>query len=270
MVVTVIKWVAYVVCKVVSVLFFIIGFTLELLKSIPFFGSIINLLHQIITFAVNLVASIIPVILDLLGVNMKKYLRITIIIQRNEKKNPIASFETLQAWVEESEKIFKQANVEVYVDWRTMNNSSPNENLRITIFSDKIQDVGKVVLDNVRLWMLRFRRWIALWGVSGSAGRLLGMGATLVCFVVENIEVLSSESGYTNKNGFSWGPWEDFVIVKATADASTLAHEIGHSCLLIHEKEDVSNLMFTPDRKANNLTKNQIFLIRNSKYVSMF
>ena len=269
-VVTVIKWVLYVVCKIVSFVLFIIGFLFELLKSIPFLGPIINILHQLFTFIVNLAASIIPIILDVLGVNMKKYLRITIVIQRNEKKNPIARFENLIAWVEEAQKIFKQANVEVFVDWRTMNDPSPNENLYITIPSDKPEDIGLVAGNYFSLWMSRFRRWLALWAVSGSGGRLLGIAATLVCYVVESIDVLSSGTGSTSKNGFSWGPFEDFIIVKGTAAVSSLAHEIGHSCLLGHERKDDSNLMFTPGRTANNLTKNQIFFIRNSKYVSMF
>lgn len=269
-VVTVLKWVVYTVCKVVNVVLNIAGAILELLKSIPLIGSLFNLLHEGITLFTNAVISVGAATLDALGIIKTKYLRVTIIIQRNEKWQAITTADNLRYWVEETENIFKQANVKVFITIKTMKDPSPNENLDIVIQSDKAKHLHKIAWENMGLWMARFRRWMALWDFQGAGGRLLGIGATLVCYVVKDIKVLSAGSEWENKNGFSWGPMEDFVIVKSTAGNTTLAHEIGHSCLLMHEEKDESNLMFTPGRTANNLNKNQIFLIRNSKYVSIF
>ena len=269
-VVTVIKWVAYVVCKIVKVALSVIGMVLELLKSIPILGAIINILHNVITFVVNVVASLIPALLDALGYKIKKYLRVTIIIQRNEKGDPLTTVENLRYWVEKTKIIYKQANVEALVEIRMMNDPSPNDNLEIAIQSDQLKDFDKIGKENMGPWMGRFRRWMGLWDFEGAGGRLLGIGASLVCYIVEDIKLLSANQSSQNKLGYSWGPMEDFIIVINDAKDSTLAHEIGHSCLLSHNTIDELNLMFTPNRKDDKLNKKQIFLIRNSKYVSMF
>jgi hypothetical protein len=269
-VVTVLKWVVYTVCKVINVVLDITGVVLELFKSIPILGSLLNILHETFTFLVNVGASTFSGLLGALGIINTKYLRVTVVIQKNEKGQAITTADNLRYWVEETQNIFRQAKVEVFIKFKTMNDPSPNDNLNIIIQSDKAKEFYKIAWENMGLWMARFRRWMAIWDFEGAGGRLLGIGASLVCYVVQDIKVLSAESGLENKNGFSWGPVEDFVIVTATANNSTLAHEIGHSCLLDHEKKDDSNLMFTPGRTANKLNKSQIFLIRNSKYASIF
>lgn len=265
-VVTVLKWVTYVVCKIVTYVFLLLGFLVDFLKSLPILGAIVNFFHQFGTAVLNAVRSIIPAILDALGIKYTKYLRIHIIRQRNEKGNPLISLEQSIEWIEKTKEVFKQANVEVFVEVVTINHPSHIDNLYIRMPSEGKWDM---FLNNFTLWMARFRRYLALWDFSGAPGRFLGIGASLACFVVEDIQIAESKSGNANKLGFSWGPFEDFVIVARNAHDDTLAHEVGHSCWLDHDYEDASNLMFTPGRTGNTLTKKQIFFIRNSKYVSM-
>ncbi len=95
--------------------------------------------------------------------------------------------------------------------------------------------------------------------------RVIGLGAEIVVFVVQNVTP-DSTAGATN--GCSFTSTHNYVVIEAkpTDQALVAAHEMGHACWLTHDS-DASNLMnpVTPGTGAV-LTNLQISVIRWSKH----
>ncbi len=105
------------------------------------------------------------------------------------------------------------------------------------------------------------------WGEAGEyfANNLAGwnlipihLGFPITAFVVRHID---------GKIGCSMGLLTDYVTlsIPGAASTTTLAHEMGHCCSLLH-RDDVKNLMFTNDGRGNNVTGWQKFVVRNSRH----
>lgn len=82
----------------------------------------------------------------------------------------------------------------------------------------------------------------------------------------------------TGKLGCSLGPLTDYVTVslKGTASDSTLAHELGHCCGLLHRKDQLfgkdqpDNLMWPDDPRGNNITGWQKRVVRTSRHCTFW
>jgi hypothetical protein len=110
------------------------------------------------------------------------------------------------------------------------------------------------------------------WGAAGEyfANNLAGwtvipinLGFPITVYVVRDI---------AGKIGCSLGPLTDYVTVSksGTRSESTLAHEIGHCCSLLHRENDISNLMFPNDGRSNGVTGWQKFVFRNSRHCTFW
>lgn len=77
----------------------------------------------------------------------------------------------------------------------------------------------------------------------------------------------------TGKIGCSLGPLTDYVTlsVKGVASKSTMAHELGHCCGLLHRNDTIDNLMY-PDktRTDNKITGWQKYVVRTSRHCTFW
>lgn len=110
------------------------------------------------------------------------------------------------------------------------------------------------------------------WGEAGEyfANHLAGwnlipihLGFPITAFIVRDI---------TGKIGCSLGPLTDYVTVSkdGTQSDSTLAHELGHCCGLLHRDDNTKNLMYPNDGRGNDVTGWQKFVVRNSRHCTFW
>lgn len=69
----------------------------------------------------------------------------------------------------------------------------------------------------------------------------------------------------SGKIGCSLGPLTDYVTlsIKGVGSESTLAHELGHCCGLLHREDEIDNLMYPNDSRTNNhITRWQKYVVR--------
>ena len=90
----------------------------------------------------------------------------------------------------------------------------------------------------------------------------LSLGFPITAFIVE---------GIAGKIGCSLGLLTDYVTVSKAGvkSDSTLMHEIGHCCGLLH-RENKNNLMFPDDGRGNDVTGWQKFVVRNSRHCTFW
>ena len=77
----------------------------------------------------------------------------------------------------------------------------------------------------------------------------------------------------SGKIGCSLGPLTDYVTlsIKGVASESTLAHELGHCCGLLHRDDEIDNLMYPDDsRTNNNITRWQKYVVRTSRHCTFW
>ena len=74
------------------------------------------------------------------------------------------------------------------------------------------------------------------------------------------------------KIGCSLGPLTDYVTVstKGVASESTMAHELGHCCGLLHRKDQPDNLMRPDVPRGDNITGWQKFIVRTSRHCTFW
>lgn len=77
----------------------------------------------------------------------------------------------------------------------------------------------------------------------------------------------------SGKIGCSLGPLTDYVTlsIKGVASESTLAHELGHCCGLLHRDNEIDNLMYPGGSRANNnITGWQKYVVRTSRHCTFW
>jgi hypothetical protein len=77
----------------------------------------------------------------------------------------------------------------------------------------------------------------------------------------------------TGKIGCSLGPLTDYVTlsIKGVASESTLAHELGHCCGLLHRDDEQDNLMYPDKSRTNNkITGWQKYVVRTSRHCTFW
>lgn len=224
--VTITKWVTRVVCEVVSVILDAIGLILGLIFSIPIIGRLIREIWDALVEIFWRIASIPGLLLDALGVDITKRLRVCVIILSDED-GPVAAPVSLDPSIQQAIRIYRDAaNVELIVEHiHTVKGEAPDRNL----------DVGC----DAEAW------WEDLWVegsffeftanrvcFDGAGRRLVGFAAPVVVFVVRSV---------SGAAGCSLGLFSDYVTVEGP-DATCFAHEIGHACGLWHHG-DRTNLL---------------------------
>lgn len=71
--------------------------------------------------------------------------------------------------------------------------------------------------------------------------------------------------------GCSFGVLTDYVVITSDGikDQTTLAHEIGHSCFLLHRKKR-ANLMYHGNSRGTSITRWQKYWFRTSRHVNFW
>jgi hypothetical protein len=254
-VITVGKWVVRVVCEAVNLVLDIVGVLVGILFLIPILG---RLLRQVWDFFVELVwqvVGLIGVLLDLLGLDWEKKLRICIIILR-DKAGPLTTAAALAPTLQSAQAAWKSAaNVKLIVqDIHTIVSTDIRErNLDVDC------DFGAWT-DDLFATGSNFELYANLYCFDGAGRRLIGWGAPVIVFAVRDIA--------GTKRGCSLGPFSDYVTVEA-ARPDCLAHELGHACYLYWDPHhsDPANLMHS--RCGGTMLEGwQKTLIRNSRHIT--
>jgi hypothetical protein len=193
----------------------------------------------------------------LLGLRPTKRLRLSVVVLRDEEGVPLADSTQAAGAVARAATILEQAAGVRLV--------SPRDGPLVRISDVAAPAAALDVGCNLAAWREDLGaagahfRWLALTGVAGTP---FGYGTPLTVVVVRSIGRWS---------GCSIGPLASYVTVTAgtihRGDGRTLAHELGHACLLLH-RPDAGNLM--APAKGDRLTRWQAAVIRSSSHVSYF
>lgn len=263
--VTVGKWVVRVVCTVINVVLDVIGFLVGLILAIPILGGIIRTVLNWVTEVIWRLVGLIDFGLSLLGVRPRKKMYFGVIIPVINGV-PIATQADVQPQVD--------SVIEVY-------NRTCNIDARFTGFCETAIappdgtivvncDVGGFFED----WWLKgswFEFVSRTCKFESNWRRIVGYGGELLGFVVNN--VTPDGAGFLTI-GCSFAATHDYVAIEGTPGitASTLAHEIGHACLLPHDSSDPANLMspIAPAAALPTLTNLQSSTVRWSRHVTYF
>ncbi len=249
-VITVGKWVTRTVCEIGSIAVDAIGGILGLVLAIPVIGRLIRQLWDLIQELVWRLIGLPGLLLDVLGVDWEKKLRICIIILR-EEKGVLATAADLDPAIQTATRIWAQAaNVRLIVeDVHEMVDVAPDRNLDVHC------DFGSW-LDDVWLPGSWFEVAANTYCFDGAGRRIHGLFSPVVVFAVRDVE---------GKRGCSLGPFADYVVIEA-GDPSCLAHELAHACGGWHHDER-DNLLFS-SCGGTRLKTWQKRLLRNSRHVS--
>lgn len=251
---TVGKWVARIVCEIVGFVLDVIGFIISLILSIPIIGAIIRTILNWATEIIWRVVGLIDFLGSLVGIRPRKKMYFGVVVP-SINGTPLAP----------DSEVMRQVNATIAFYSSVCNINAifsgichtevppPGGSLNTSC------DAGGFFDD----WLLNgsyYEFSTAVCKFSDSFRRVIGLGAEIIVFVVQDI------AGSTN--GCSYGSTHNYVVIEARPgdQAFTMAHEIGHSCWLPHD-ESASNLMNSSTPAANPALSNlQISLVRWSKH----
>lgn len=277
----------------IGLLLSFLGFIVSIITSLPGIGRLLGWAWNLVVGLVNVIVSLPDAVLTLLGIMPEKRLRLGVIILRNGEGVPVTNIDIVRPAVQYAINTFRaEVNVRIipitpfYYRSAFAENPAASEAYVFTDdtpSSDNLLDVccescaaGKDLIHVGAEFNLKMSR-TTFWG---NGRRLLGYGAPIVAFAVR---------GFTDgKAGCSLGPLTDYVTVifaldslfpnlafdmltpdRPLGEVTTLAHEIGHACGLLHI-EDQEKLMNPSPRRYGHLTILQKVMVRTSKHVTYF
>ncbi|SRR6266571_5573474 len=258
----------------VGILVDAIGFVVGLVFSVPVLGRFLNELLDLVYTVLYFILSLGDFVLTLIGVTFEKRMKLCVIIQRDEKGNPITDSSAVDPYVQFAINAYKrQANIRVlpdalfvyasafdgpphasdaYIDVDSGNSSSTTLDVRCegVVWARDLTTSGSAF----NWMMIRDCFW-------GNGRRLLGYGAPIAAIAVRKFT--------DGDEGCALGWAADYVTVDFSGDSSTLAHEMGHACNLWHVS-DPSNLMIHQAPHPAKLTRFQAAMVRASRHVTFF
>ena len=209
-----------VVWEVVNVVLGAIGLIIGLILAIPFIGRIIS---EILNFVTEIIWRVVNLILDfvlgIFGLDLVKYLRVGVVILRDEKGNAVASESDLDVAFQNAKVIYKNAaNMELVLEEiHTVGNPSPSNALQMTCdISSWGTDLGTAG---------SYFEWQSLRFWTSGISRIIGLSSPIIVFAIRQIDPSSTQ-------GCSLGPVTDYVLIEG-GDPICFAHELGHACGLI-------------------------------------
>ena len=230
-----------------------------LAKPFEIIYDVYRQLYNIADTVKSFIASIPDYLLTLIGIMPEKYLRLCVIIQRDENGNMITSPEIIQPMLQNAIDVFhNEVNVKIIPLWneyiKIEDKRSNHSTLDVCCDScAEEEDLGEA---GAQFGVMMIRQ--------GMVDINLGIGSA------DPIAAFAVRSFRDGKLGCSLGPLTDYVTVNfGRAGPSTLTHELGHACNLWHS-DDITNLMYggPGDRQATSLEKWQKALVRASRHVS--
>lgn len=237
-VVTIGKWITRVVCEIIS-------FVITVIKIV------------IWTFV-----SVVDFIGSILGIQLEKLMRIKVFILTSEKtKKPVKSFDDVQKWVDFTVETYKN---EMNVSIRSADLRGSNE--IIEVIKDPVPDnvlnidagfTGFFSDETNFLSTLKDYTHTSAWDYILDG---LGYGEPIYLFVVESING-GDNSGFAYLLG-------NTVLLSQSANERSMAHEIGHMCLLPHHSDE-KNIMYKKKNDIKNkFTRIQSSWARSSRFIT--
>lgn len=260
-----------------------IGTLVTITFSIPVLGLLLFRLATAFHYSISGLFLIPESVLDLCGILPEKRLRLRVIIQRDERGQPICQAVDVLPQLQQAIDIFhQQANVRILPIGPFV---FPLKSVETA--SDKYivicpsPSTGPHLDCRSSRWRLRGRIWFnakaCRYSFWANWRRMLGYGAPICVFAVRSIETtFPVEGGYCV--GLAGRGLFDFVLVDfashvgVSKQSDRMAHELGHACLLAHSPahDNLMNVASRTDGSIPVLTSEQIFLIRFSPHVTYF
>jgi hypothetical protein len=212
--------------------------------------AIVKIVIEIVVRVINFVLVLLPI---------QKKLRLQVLILRDEAGIPLlndnVSLKLLQGALDYAIKTFKDrfdVKIKPYGSpiIQTLPKAAPSAALDVRCdtgaASNEWGEAGEYFAKNLAGWNLI----------------PVSLGFPISVFIVRFID---------GKIGCSLGPLTDYVTVSVpgTQNISTIAHELGHCCGLLH-RDDIKNLMFPNTGRSNNVTGWQKFVVRNSRHCTFW
>lgn len=258
-VVTVGKWIIRTVCEIVNVILDVIGFIINLILSIPIIGGIIRAILNWVTEIIWRLVGLVDFIGSLIGIRPRKKMYFGVVVPSVNGVQIVPDAD-IQRQVDAAIAFYDSiCNINLIFTGICKTSISPPEGGLVVSC-----DTGGFFND---LWLAGsfFELATATCKFTDSFRRVIGLGAEIVVFVVQNVTPDSTSGG---TNGCSFTSTHNYVVIEAkpTDQVLVTAHEIGHACWLTHDS-DANNLMnrVTPVTGAV-LTNLQISVIRWSKH----
>ncbi len=191
---------------------------------------------------------------NLAGIERPKKLRLKVVVLRDEDGRPLATESEVEPILAETRRVLERAaGVALIAPGRA-----------IAVADGPAPRAALEPLCPEGLWRADlgeagpyYRRLRAV----TPAGLVAGYGAPVTVFVVAEVR---------GRAGCSLGPLGDYVAIERRAlgrgTLRLLAHELGHSCGLVHSDEE-GNLM-RPREPGESLTRLQRAIFRNSRHVT--
>jgi hypothetical protein len=272
-----------------------LAFLIEMLETIPVLGTLIRWAINFVTHVINIVAGIVDAVLGFVGIRPEKLLRVCTIILKDENGSETASLHFARTVLQLAADVYKRdANIRIipsrpfkyssgFADAETVDDSwvIVDYNNSDTKVLDVPCESGSAGAD----WLLPgsiFQRKSSSLCFFGSWRRVLGYGAPVTCFIIRSIPggYLGCSTWITD---YVTIDGENIIPPNPLTSPSVLAHELGHSCNLMHicVDEDLRNMMGTqtdcnptsmtlPDTANPRMNNWQALLARASKHVTYF
>lgn len=256
-IITVGKWVVRIICWTISVAISAIAGIIGIILSIPIIGRLLKLIWNVIIEIVWRIIGLGGVLLDILGLDFQKKMRICVIILKDDKTgNALTTPTALQPEINTATQIWKDAaNVKLIV-----------EDIH-TVVEDKrwkhSLDVGcdsAAFSDDLLVTGSNFQLLANTYCFYGTGRRFIGFAAPIVVFAVRDVK---------GKRGCSLGPFAEYVTIEAQSPGC-LAHELGHANYpnpFAPHHGNPDNLMHSSCR-GTKLKKWQKIFMRDSRFIT--
>lgn len=260
---TITRLITEVVCTIVGLVLDLAAFLIGLILSIPIIGGILRTIINWVTEIIWRIISLPDFLLSLAGVRIRKKMYLKLIILNN-------------GGVPHTNEATVMRGINTMI---TLYNTACNINVIYTgVCVPQLVTPGDA--NNVDCGAGGF---FSDWWIGGSYyelvtsecafedgwRRLIGFGGENIVFVIQSVTPPTIV-------GCSFAGTHNYVVIEPNAAGiQSIAHEIGHNCLLDHQPGDNTNLMFNNIRldAAGNLintglTNFQIASIRGSRHVT--
>jgi hypothetical protein len=264
-VLTVVKWVARVVCEVVDFILDFFASIINVILSIPVIGGI---LRTILNWTLEIFWRIVQGLnlldlgLTLVGVQIPKRIYVKVIILNRAGieggTGPLTTEAALMPHINAAQTIYKtECNIDLIYRGACFP-AQPTPGAALTV------DCGvEGFFEDWQLAGAYYEQVTNLCAFEDGWRRVTGLGGEIIVFVVG--EVTPSRTA-----GCSFGPTHNYVAIEARTP-QVLAHEIGHACGLIlpnmGHHPSPNNLMFASfTSTATTLNRVQRAIVRNSRH----
>lgn len=275
---TIIGWVAEAVFGSVGWLAGLVLSLIDLLAMLPGIGRVFDAIGNLIRTVFWAAVSLVDFGLSLVGIRPKKKMRLAVIIQRDERGEPVTRIEEAIHQINWAIEVFERvADVRIIpaapFNFGTAFSGPAHGGDGFAIVEDAASDHrtldvwgsdgGAHFYDNLGEPGTVFQKKMIGLGFATTFRRVTGYGAPVVAFAVRSFK--------SSAVGTSAGPLTDFVLVKFGEKVRTLAHECGHACTLPHGFGiSIDNLMHASGTTGSYLNRLQISILRASRHVTYF